>query len=187
VLLAVGAAVKPDEHRRVGTVAAQQLAEISEGVAAEQLVLIEHEGNALNLVVAGGKVAVPEQRQLLAQRIGAVEDAVQPPCLEALRVIRVEDALAQKVEDLSFVLGRLGGAQEPVNAGGGAVLQVALQLAPGRAEAGPPVQMGRLAQVPRVGRSRVIGRPRPELAGHGSTSRVIARARSRRSSCPIRL
>ena len=135
----------------------------------------------MDLVVAGGEVAVPEQGQLLAQRVGAVEHAIKPPRLEALGVVRLHHALAQAIEDLLFLLRRLGGVEQPVDAGGGPVAQIALQFAPGRPKARPPVQVGHLAQVPRFGRGRLVGRTprvgwsRKHLLAHGTTGTVTSR------------
>ena len=48
-------------------------------MAAERLDLPVHKAQVFDLVKAGGEVSVPEQRELLAQRVVALEHAIEPP------------------------------------------------------------------------------------------------------------
>src|SRR5262249_41853592 len=82
VCLLAASAVEPDQHRSIGDDSGEQLGELTQSVLAEQLVLLEHEREAADFLVAGGEMAVPEQRELLAQRVRAVENVIQPPGLE---------------------------------------------------------------------------------------------------------
>ena len=143
--LAAGA-VEPDQHGSVADHGGEQIGELAEGVFAKEIVLPKHERHAADLAVAGGEVAVPEERQLFAEWILTVQNVVQPPILEHLRII---PQLISKSSNVFHLLGgRVGWLQESVHAGGGTVFQVALQRCPAGAEAGPPVQVGDLAQVP---------------------------------------
>ncbi len=68
-----------------------------EAWVAEQLVLPQHHPVVAHLVLAGGEVAVPEQRQLLLERPLAGQHAVGPPQPQPLRL----DAVGQqRVEEL---------------------------------------------------------------------------------------
>ena len=53
-------------------------------MAAQDAVLIEHQDRVLDLGDAGGEVVVPEQGHLLAQRVAALEHAVEPPAAELI-------------------------------------------------------------------------------------------------------
>ena len=64
---------------------------------AEGLVLAQHLAHVAHLVLAGGEMAVPEQRHLLLERALGVEHAVRPPVRDAARL---EHARAQPVEEL---------------------------------------------------------------------------------------
>ena len=61
-------AVEPDEHGRIARHASDQVVQIRPGSAAQGLDLPVHKLRILDLMLAGGEMAVPEQRQLLAQR-----------------------------------------------------------------------------------------------------------------------
>ena len=56
-------------------------------------------------------MAVPEQGQLLAERVRVVEDAVEPAGLEPFAVARVEDAFPEATEDHRFLSGRAPAAR----------------------------------------------------------------------------
>ena len=105
-------------------------------------------------------MAVPEQRQLLAQRIGVVQDAVQPPRLEAIGVAGVEHALTQTVED-ALLIGRSAsrGLRKRSTLAFGPSFSRA-ELGAGRAEAGAAMQVSDLGRVPGVLVGGLIRRPR---------------------------
>ncbi len=85
--LDVAVGVEPDEHGRVPADRLEQRAELAQGVRPQQHVLAEHQDRVLHLGEAGGEVVVPEQRHLLAQRVAALEHAVQPPAAELIAVV----------------------------------------------------------------------------------------------------
>ena len=75
--IAVG--VQPDQHSGIATDVEQERPEMTQRVPPQQLLLVEHQRRHCHLVDTGGEVIVPEQRHFLAQRIGTVERAIQPP------------------------------------------------------------------------------------------------------------
>ena len=133
--------------------------ETAQGVGAQRLVLPVHQGDRLDLLVAGGEVAVPEQGQLLAERVRPVEDAVEPADLEQIEVRRRPRRLAQAVDRLGLLGRQGGGVEQPLDAGLGAGRQVAEQLRTRRAEAGAAVQVRDLAEVPGVVGRRLVAGP----------------------------
>ncbi len=158
VLLAV-AAVEPDQHGRVGDDGFQHGGEPAQGVRPQRLVLPVHQGDRLDLPVAGGEVAMPEQSHLLAERVGPVEDAIEPADLEQVEVRRRPRRLSQAVDGLG-VLGRQRlGPEQPLDARLGPGRQVAEDFRPRRAEAGASVKMRDLAQVPGIIGRRLIPGP----------------------------
>ena len=150
LVLLAGSPVEPDEHGRVGDDRLEERGEAAQGVSSQRLVLPVHERDRLDLLVAGGEVAVPEEGQLLAERVGPVEDAVEPADLEQVEVRRGPRRLAQAVDRLGVLGGELRRVEEPLDAGGRAGREVAEQLRTRRAEAGAAVQVGDLAEVPGV-------------------------------------
>ena len=66
----------------------EQRTEPAQSVLAQQTILAEHQGRILHLGEAGGEVVVPEQGHLLAERMTALEHAVEPPTAELLAVLR---------------------------------------------------------------------------------------------------
>jgi hypothetical protein len=48
-------------------------------VIADHTILAEHQGRNADLGDARGEVVVPEQLQLLAERVAAVQHGIQPP------------------------------------------------------------------------------------------------------------
>ena len=109
LVLLAGPAVEPDEHGRVGDDRLQERGEAAQGVGPQRLVLPVHERDRLDLLVAGGEVAVPEEGELLAERVGPVEDAVEPADLEQVEVRRGPRRLAQAVDRLGLLGGERGG------------------------------------------------------------------------------
>ena len=152
--LHVAVRVQPHEHRRVLAHVEQKRPELAEGVRAQRLVLGEHQLRGADLRVAGGEVVVPEQRELLAERVAALEHRVQPPHAEGVRVVVVLPRLGQQVQLVGRV--RLAGYQagegllEPVGEGlvglggrraeGGAAEQVRDPLAVPRGVGAGPVR-----------------------------------------------
>ena len=100
LVLLAGAPVEPDEHGRVGDDRFQERGESAEGVGSQRLVLLVHQRDRLHLLVAGGEMPVPEEGELLAERVGPVEDAVEPADLEQVEVRRGPRRLAQAVDGL---------------------------------------------------------------------------------------
>ncbi len=124
----------------------------------------EHPLDVLDLAVARGEVPVPEKRHLLAQRVRAVGDAIQPIGLEPLD-LHVGDGLepvAQDFNRLGFFGSRARRVKEPLDTRGGTGGKVTLELGPRRAEAGPAVQVGHFADIPRLAR-------RGHEGAHGSS------------------
>ena len=142
----------------------QQPAERGAAERAQGLVLPPHQGQVVDLEVAGGEVVVPHQGQPLGQRVRAEEHAVDPPALEAIGLGRGQRPVGQAVGERGEIRGNAAGSgppfQQPVDRRFGAVLQVALDLVPGGGEAGPAVQVDDPPQVPGRPGIRHIGRPR---------------------------
>ena len=76
LLLLAGRSVEPDEHGRIGDHGFEQRGEAAEGTSSQRFVLPVHESDRLHLLDAGREVAVPEEGQLLPERVGPVEDAM---------------------------------------------------------------------------------------------------------------
>jgi hypothetical protein len=105
--LAVGCRIKIQQHGGVASDPAHQLAEATERMLPQQLVLLEHELRVTHLGCAGGKVSVPKQRCLLQQRRGRMTHPVQPPTGQQFRIVRRECELGELshfiVKDAVFV------------------------------------------------------------------------------------
>ena len=129
-------------------IASSIVGEPAQRVRSQRLVLPVHERDRLDLLVAGGEVAVPEQGQLLAERVGPVEDAVEPADLEQVEVRRRPRRLAQTVERLGLLGRQSRRLEQPLDAGFGTGRHVPQQLRPRRAEPGAAVEVGDLAEVP---------------------------------------
>src|SRR5262245_30613153 len=100
MLLDVLAVVEIHEHRRILQQPDEQIAEPSRCPLAEHLVLPHHHAVVADLVLAGGEVTVPEERQLFLERPLAREHAVRPPETEPLRLDRVRiEAVEELVDD----------------------------------------------------------------------------------------
>ena len=56
-----------------------EVVERAERVAAEELVLVEHQALLADAVVGGGEPVVPDQRHALDQRLVGADHAVEPP------------------------------------------------------------------------------------------------------------
>ena len=145
------------------SIACRSAAERGPAERAQGLVLPPHQRQVVDLGVAGGEVAVPQEREALGQRVRAEEHAVDPPALEATGVGRGQRPVGQAVGERGEIRGDAAGSglplQEPVDRRFGAVLQIALQLLPGGGEAGPAVQVDDPPQVPGHGLVGDIGRP----------------------------
>ena len=74
-----GLSVQPMHHRGVGQHGVSERAEIAERQAAQFMVLRRHVRGGCNLLGGGGKVVVPQQRQLLVNRLMDGYHAAQPP------------------------------------------------------------------------------------------------------------
>ena len=175
--------VQPDEQGRVAEHRPQERSERGPAERAQGLVLPPHQRHVVDLAVAGGEVAMPQEREALRQRVRAEEHAVDPPGLEATGVGRGQRPVGQAVGERGEIRGDAAGSglplQEPVDRRFGAVLQIALELLPGGGKAGPAVQVDDPPRVP--GHSFVgdIGRPgvaRPR--SHGVSSHRLPPSRA---------
>ena len=83
-----GPAVEPDEHGRVGDHRVEQPGEAAERSFAQRLDLRGQGCHAINLRQAGGEVAVPEERQPLAERVAAEEHPIEPVSPQPSRIAR---------------------------------------------------------------------------------------------------
>ena len=95
VRFAIRRRVEIDEHGGIARHAQHDGLKRTERLAAEELVLPVHEQRVLHLLGPGGEVAVPEQRQLFAQRVGRVHQAVQPPGRQFLAVAAGQNCFGQ--------------------------------------------------------------------------------------------
>ena len=126
----------------------KQGAEVAEGVPAHELVLAEHVAGVLHLGVAGGEVVVPEQRDLFAQRVLAVEHAIEPPlaCLQA--VVGAGGGLRNQRRLAVEFLMPGGAGEELVDRFCRPILEGDLCLGVSGAERRPAIEMPDLLQVP---------------------------------------
>ena len=142
-----------EQHRRVGRDLAQQHREGAERMPAQRAVLREHHRRVL---IGGGEVVVPEERELLLERPRRADHAVEPP-------ERVVAPLVERVE--RAVVGarrrdardrRRPAVQQPADRGRLAAPRPVRRLARRRAEAGAPEEPAHVALGPAVGAA-----PRP--------------------------
>jgi hypothetical protein len=99
VRLDVLAVVEVDEHPGILQDCDEQSAQRAGRLRAEHLVLTEHHPVVAHLVLAGGEVAVPEQRQLLFERPPGGEHPRRPPQAETLRFDRVGGKAVEELVD----------------------------------------------------------------------------------------
>ena len=95
--LDVYACIKEIEHRRILRHRHHEVAEVASGVVPEGLVLQQHLAVVANLGLAGGEMAVPEQRHFFFQGPVGVEHAIAPPVRHPTRF---QHAGPQPVEKL---------------------------------------------------------------------------------------
>ena len=81
VPLVVGGAVEEQQHRGVGGDREKQFVEAAERHRAEQLVLIEHQLLAVDLVVGVREPVVEDERHPLHQLLVGAHHAVEPPAV----------------------------------------------------------------------------------------------------------
>ena len=162
ILLRGRLAVEVDEHGRVAADGSDEVAEVAPGEAAQRLALAVHQEEVIDLAVAGGEVAVPEQRQLLAQRRPRGQHAVAPPRLQLAGVAEVGEAAAEAPEGvLKLGLLVLAVVEEVLDGAVAALLDGAGDLGRGGAEAGAAEQVGGGAGVPGGVRCRGPGASGP--------------------------
>ena len=101
-----GPAVEPDEHGRVGDHRLEQPGEATERAFAKGLHLRGQGSHTVDLRQAGGEVAVPEERQPLAERVAAEKHAIEPVRAKPSRVGRTDGPRPQPVADGLFLAPR---------------------------------------------------------------------------------
>jgi len=144
--------VEPDDHRRVLRHVVRELVEGVEGVAAEELVLVEHQTLLSDGVVRGGEPVVPDERHSLDQRLVGADHAIEEPEV----VVAVEVSGGDRVPVL---VGRLGTRERRRTRGTGqgghsrvkAHRRERLRVTRRRAEARAPEQPLRLADAELAG------------------------------------
>ena len=167
-------------------ISCKQRAKVAQGVAAHQLVLAEHEAGVVDLGVAGGEVIVPEERQLLAERMRTVEHPVQPPRPGLLAVGRTRDVRGHFGALRLEILSRRPTLEQKVNRFLRTRLEPALQLGPGCAEGSAAIEMTDLLDVPRRERAWPIRLPGPAWIDgvyHGGDPSRFAAARRTARFC----
>ena len=76
--------VQPEGHGRILADEHEEVVELRQPLAPEQLQLLEHQGGVVDLVPAGGEEVVPEERQALLEGVGVV---LHPPGQQRLRCV----------------------------------------------------------------------------------------------------
>ncbi len=104
--------------------------------------MLVHQQRVADLVVGHREMAVPEQGQLLEQRPVCLDHTVQPPGLDVLEVLQVEQAALEPDEQRVEVFVDALGMQELLEGGLPAELLVALDNVGPRREPGAPQQQG---------------------------------------------
>ena len=92
---AVGRGIQVKQQRWFSDGCVEKFGEWCMRQAAKCLVLPAHHGQIPDLLVAAGKVVVPQERQPLAQRVGREEHPVHPPGLESIDVKRIDRRIGQ--------------------------------------------------------------------------------------------
>ena len=189
VLLGARLTVEPDDHRRVAGDGQGQFADVAPGMAADRLDLLVHQAGAVHFFVAGGEVAVPEERELLAERSPGGHHPVDPPRLLGLDLAEVHEPAVDRLEGLLIGVFLVRGLVEEVFHGRFHPLRHGPVDRRGRgAKARPPQQMRGLAPVEWVGRT---GNQRSEqVRGHGRAispeATTTANPHSHPSQCTAR-
>ncbi len=188
VRLGLGAiqAVEPAKH---GSVAQDHTVQLADGRPPEpsnRLVLREHELGRIDLLLAGRVVRVPGQGHGLGQGVRREDEAVEPEHLHALdrrtpqrRVLHGQNNLGELAGRLTARSGRLA-IEDAADRRLIPFVQVVLDLAPGRSQAGPAVQVRRAGRVPgSIGR-RLIRLPATDrnIFAHCSRSFKVSVPRS---------
>ena len=119
-VLRVVAPVEPEEHRRVGGHAEQEVVERAEALVPEEIVLLEHQPLRADAVVRGREPVVPDERHPLDERPGGADHPVEPPEVVVapgvVRRERVSLLVVRRVPDELLATGirqRVDGAVEP--------------------------------------------------------------------------
>ena len=174
------AGVEPDEHRRVLADGLQHRTEPPQGVLAQQAILPEHQLGVLDLGEAGGEVVVPEQGHLLAERVAALEHAVQPPAPELAAVVVATGGDAADIhQGLRDLLGLGPSPEQQVERGARAEALGLVEILATGPEARPAIEVGGPLASPRI-----FGRGPPGLPGQGGIDRIWGRA-LRRHAPPL--
>ena len=103
--LQVAVGVKPDQHGAVTAHRLQHRAKPPQSMLAQQAVLAIHQCRILHLDETGGEMVVPEEGQFLAQRVAALEYAIEPP---APKLVTAVVTLGGKPADIGQRFERLG-------------------------------------------------------------------------------
>ena len=167
--LHVAVRVEVDQHGRVFAHFEQERAELAERVLAQQLVLHHHRLRVLHLGDAGSEVVVPEEGHLLAQRVAAVEHAVEPPGAQLEEVIAPGDLLAFLLEEVGQRLGPRFAVEQAVEGSVQPLFFRAAHFGQGGAEGGAAIEMAGPFEVKRLFGGRLPGLPR--LSGIDSIER----------------
>ena len=133
-------AVQPPEHRRVLRHVLEELREGAEGVAPEELVLVDHPLLRDSADALGREPVVPHQRHAFDERARRANHAIQPPHV----VVAVD---VERCDRTALRVARLR-PDEPVGAGTGqradcaaeALLRESCDVPLARPEPGPPQQ-----------------------------------------------
>ena len=136
------------KHGRVARDLAQEVGEGTERVAAQGAVLGQHQRRVL---LAGGEVVVPEERELLLQRARRAHHLVEPPDrVVAPRVHGVELLAVLELRRRDAGQGRRAAVHQPADRGGLAAPRPVARFARRGAEAGSPEQPPDVGLGPRL-------------------------------------
>jgi hypothetical protein len=142
----------------------QQFSEGGAGEFSQDVVLLPHGGQIVDLEIARGEVIVPQQREPLAQCIGREEHAKDPPGLEPIgrrrRRGRVSKRRGNHLEVFHGAVDPRLPLQDTRDAGLGPVAQIALDLVPRGGKPRAAMQVRDPGEIPRSLLRRSVGRPR---------------------------
>src|SRR6266480_1710347 len=110
-------------------------------MSAKQPILLEHQICVVHFICARGKVAVPEKRHSLEQRISGGEHDIHPPSGKLLWVAGRQNCSRQFITLLAEAYLLVGTPNESLNNGRRMLFHRRIELRRGAGECGTPIEV----------------------------------------------
>src|SRR5439155_19585460 len=128
----------------------QERAELAQRVFTQQAILAKHQRGPLHLDDAGREMVVPEKCEFLAERVAAVQHAIEPPIAQLVAAIVLGDSnLADVDQCLPQIRGLWLSVEQKVERGIGSEPLRFKQVGTAGAERGATVKMRGPFAIPR--------------------------------------